>query len=104
MADIKIRRLDDKTVRRLDNLAAQAGMSREGYIRELLMSATQTAEDVQAIRLVEPLPCGILTASGNCGRPAHVASLWPGPVPGQWVLLPVCETDVKRLKEVYKLL
>lgn len=55
-----------------------------------------------SIRLEEPLPCGILDGSGQCGRPAHAASIWPGPVPGQWAMLPVCREHVERMSALYK--
>lgn len=101
MAQFKVRGVDDEVVERLDEMAREAGMSRESYMRWLVNSTTETQDDSQVIRLTEPLPCGILTGSGNCGKPAHVASIWHGPVPGQWTLLPVCKADARRLAQLY---
>lgn len=104
MAEFKVRGVDETVVESLDQQAAAAGMSREAYVRWLVQAAATAPINSQSIRLTEPLPCGILTGAGNCGRPAHAATIWPGPVPGQWTMLPVCETDAKRLAQLYNIL
>lgn len=103
MAEFKVRGLPEEAVAQLDRSAAEAGMSREAYLRWLIRSAIDPAGMATiSIHLEEPLPCGILDGSGQCGRPAHAASIWSGPVPGQWTMLPVCREHVERLQALYK--
>jgi hypothetical protein len=61
--------------------------------------------DLQIIRLFDPLPCGMWAPDATCGKPAYLAhavkarqSEWP--VPGVWMLLPVCPACAQRAAEV----
>jgi hypothetical protein len=73
------------------------------------MTNTPIPAETTAVRLSDPLPCGIATGPGpadTCGRPAYAAYVWSEPgrdIPGLLVILPVCKACAMRQAENYTL-
>lgn len=107
MTDIKVRGLSTGVVAALEEQAALSGLSREEYLRRLLAQAAARSRlaKEEALRLIEPLPCGVwIGKAGVCGTPAGDGLLRPAPVAGQWLIQPICQAHIDAIRAKYEAL
>lgn len=105
LVQVQIRVISD------DEAAAISELSPRQRAQAMLVSSASAIERTgrhRTIRLLDPLPCSILTETSTCQKTAYVAyadevnvkGQWS--LPGQWLLQPVCEECAKKAAEAYK--